>query len=67
MAPCPDLPLASSGKLPALQRNHEQVTALYHDCQHRQRDLGKAVQQHQAQEAARLQHAREAAGTPAQH
>jgi hypothetical protein len=43
------------------------VTALYHDCQRRHTDLGKAVQTREAQEAARLQRAREAAATPAQH
>lgn len=67
LAPCPDLPLATSGKLPALQRNHAQVTDLYHDCQKRHAHLANAVKTQQAQAAARLQRAREASGTAAQH
>lgn len=73
LAQCPPLPLATSGKLPELVRNHEQVTQLYNDCRKRHDALATAVKTSEAQEAARRKRARkaaqqrEAAATPAQH
>lgn len=59
LAACPDLPLAPDGKVPTLVRNHEQVARLYNDCKARHGDLIKAVEKREAQEAARLEKARQ--------
>lgn len=64
LQPCPNLPLAPDGKLPTLTRNHKQVAALYHDCQARQGKLTETVKVREAQEAARLQKARELVEPP---
>lgn len=50
---CAALPLARSGSLPDLEKNHLQVTALYHDCAARHQQTIKAVQLQQAVEARR--------------
>lgn len=61
---CPALPLATDSHLPALQKNHTAVAALYADCRDRHNALVKADKARDAQEAARLQ--RERAATQVQ-
>lgn len=46
-APCPELPLATSGVLHALLTNHVEVAGLYHDCRDRQRALAETVRLHE--------------------
>lgn len=67
LAPCPALPLASSGKSDALLRNHLQITTLYHDCQARQASLSIAVRKHAQQETERLLQVPASSATPVQH
>ncbi len=39
MAECPDVPSASSGKLPDLDANHKAAMRSYHDCKDRHQGL----------------------------
>lgn len=67
LAECPPLPLASSGRSDALQRNHAQITGLYLDCRSRHSKLAQAVRERQQQETERLMQGPTSSSASTQH
>src|SRR5690348_17209195 len=67
LMPCPDLPLASSGKSDALMRNHLQITGSYHDCQASKADLVRWIQKHLQQETEQLRQGSASSSKPIKH
>lgn len=61
MVPCPPLlPEAKSDDVDTLTRNHIESAGMYHDCAVKQTGLGAYLKQRDAEEAARIERARQA-------